>query len=309
MRAVFMGSAPLSCASLEVVLDLCDVVGVVAQPDRPRGRKLKVCHGAVKALALSRDVPVVTPEHINEAESVAVLAAWRPDVIVVVAYGQILRQPLLDIPPLGCINVHTSLLPAYRGAAPIQWAVANGDTETGVTTMFMDTGMDSGDIIYQDRVAIGSDETGAALHDRLALRGAALLRRTLTDLTEGVVPRRPQDVKTATTARRLQRADGRIDWSQSAQRIHNRIRGFNPWPGSFCHAPNGRLLKVWQAELAPNPTEAHPGTVIGFTDGSPVVASSDGAVRLLEVQPEGAKVMGGAAYVRGHALREGDLLE
>ncbi|MBL7077227.1 MAG: methionyl-tRNA formyltransferase [Kiritimatiellae bacterium] len=308
MRAVFMGSAPLSCPSLEVVLEMCDVVAVVTQPDRPRGRSLKVCECAVKARAGDRVGTVLTPARVNEPASVEAIAALQPDVIVVVAYGQILRQPLLDLPSLACINVHTSLLPKYRGAAPIQWAIANGETETGVTTMYMDAGMDTGDIILQQAVPIGAEDTAANLHDRLAVEGGALLKRTLEHLTTGNLPRVPQDDAAATMAPRLTKADGDVDWSRPAREIHSRVRGFNPWPGSVCRTVAGKRLKLWRVTESPLETDAVPGTVVAFDGGIPVVATGKGSVQLLEVQPEGGKVMDGAAYVRGHALALNDQL-
>jgi len=309
VRAVFMGSAPLSCASFEVVSELCDLAAVVTQPDRPRGRSLKVCECAVKARASDRVVTVLTPERINAQASVEAIAALEPDVIVVVAYGQILRQPLLDLPRLGCINVHTSLLPTYRGAAPIQWAIANGETATGVTTMYMDAGMDTGDIILQDVVPIGPEQTAADLHDLLAVAGAELLKRTLEGLAAGNLPRIPQDDAAATRAPRLSKADGEVDWHRSAREIHSRVRGFNPWPGSVCRTPGGKRLKLWRVTHVDVAAEAAPGRVVALDDGHPVIATGKGGIRLLEVQPEGGKVMDGAAYVRGHALALGDQLE
>jgi len=252
---------------------------------------------------------VLTPERVNEPASVEAIAALEPDVIVVVAYGQILRQPLLDLPRLGCINVHTSLLPKYRGAAPIQWAIANGETETGVTTMYMDAGMDTGDIILQETVAIGDDETAAGLHDRLAFAGAALLKKTLRGLEAGDLPRIPQNDAAATMAPRLSKADGMVDWKRSAREIRSRVRGFNPWPGSVCRTPGGKRLKLWRVAVVPMETDAPPGQVITLRQSQPVVATGQLAIRLLEVQPEGGKVMDGAAYVRGHALAQGDQLE
>ncbi len=308
MRALFMGSAPLSCPSLDVLLGATEVVGVVTQPDRPRGRSLKVCECAVKAVASGRVKTVLTPERVNSPDSLAAIVALAPDVIVVVAYGQILHQALLDLPPLGCINVHTSLLPRYRGAAPIQWAIANGETWTGVTTMYMDAGMDTGDIILQQPVAIGPEETAAELHDRLAVAGGLLLRKTLADVAAGHAPRTPQDNGAATMAPRLKKSDGKVDWSRPAAELHNRVRAFHPWPGSVCLTPAGKRLKLWRVEQVPGEVNAAPGVVVSIDPDGPVVATGAGAVRLLAVQPEAGKVMDGAAYVRGHALARGDQL-
>jgi len=309
MRALFMGSAPLACASLDIVLEQCEVVGVVTQPDRPRGRNLKLRPGAVKAHATGRVETILTPERVNTPESLAAVAALQPDVIVAVAYGQILRQPLLDLPARGCINVHTSLLPKYRGAAPIQWAIAQGEAETGVTTMYMDAGMDTGDIILQDALPIGPEETAAELHDRLAVAGAALLGKTLRGLEADELPRRAQDNAVASMAPLLSKADGRIDWTCTAADIHNRVRGFNPWPGSSCGTATGKRLKLWRVAPAGAAGEGSPGTVVAVEEGYPVIATGAGGIRLLEVQPEGGKVMDGAAYRRGHQLAPGDRLE
>jgi methionyl-tRNA formyltransferase len=309
MRALFMGSAPLACASLDILLEQCEVVGVVTQPDRPRGRNLKLRPGDVKAHATGRVETILTPERVNTPESLAAVVALQPDVIVVVAYGQILRQPLLDLPARGCINVHTSLLPKYRGAAPIQWAIAQGETETGVTTMYMDAGMDTGDIILQAVLPIGPEETAAELHDRLAVAGAALLGKTLRGLEAGALPRRAQDNAAASKAPLLSKADGRVDWTRTATEIHNRVRGFNPWPGSSCGTAAGKRLKLWRVAATAAAGEGAPGTVVAVEEGYPVIATGAGGIRLLEVQPEGGKVMDGAAYRRGHQLAPGDRLE
>jgi methionyl-tRNA formyltransferase len=268
MRIVFMGTAALACPCLEALTGW-DVAAVVTQPDRPKGRSLHLAPPPLKVTAAKLGLPVLQPVKVRDA--IAELQALRPDVIVVVAYGQILPKALLDLPPQGCINVHASLLPRWRGAAPIQAAIWAGDTETGVTTMYMDEQLDHGDIILQRREAIRPDDTSATLHDRLARLGAELLVETLR-LPDR--PRRRQDERLVTYAPKLTKADGRIDWSKPAVEIDRQVRACNPWPGAFTDR-DGELLKVWKV------------TVVNDT------------VQLLEVQPPGGKRMSYEAYLRG----------
>ena len=307
MRLVFMGSADIACPSLEALLQepSVDVVGVVTQPDRPKGRRLQTSACAVKAHIEGAGVPILSPQNVNTQESLDALTALQPDLIVVIAYGQILKPTILAIPRLGCINVHTSLLPQYRGAAPIQWAVANGDAETGVTIIHMDAGMDTGDIIAQRTIPIGLTETAGMVHDSLAIAGAGLLCEAIRDIQAGSARRQPQDESLATHAPKLTKEDGRIDWTQSATAIYNRIRGFNPWPCCFCSVPGNptRTLRVLVA--IPAPGDGEPGEVLDTKGDGPLVACGEGAIRLLEVQPQGKRVMQGKAYVCGHVLQKG----
>ncbi len=306
MRVVFMGGAELSCPSLEILAADArfNVTGVVTQPDRPRGRKLVTAANRVKETALAHGLPVISPERVNCDEGLSCLAEWAPDVIAVVAFGQFLSTSILELPPHGCVNVHTSLLPRYRGAAPIQWAVANGDTVTGVTTMLIDEGMDSGDILLQREVAIGPEETAGELHDRLAVLGADLLAETLAVLAAGEVRPVKQDESLVTFAPKLKKTDGNIDWQRPAPAIVDRVRGFNPWPGSFCYAPGGGdPLKVHRAAIAEG--LGTPGQILSVSDGL-VVAAGEGAVRLETVQPAGRREMSGADFLRGHPLNTGD---
>ncbi len=308
MRIVFMGSADLSCPCLDVLLKSGkEVVGVVTQPDRPKGRNLRMSPSPVRVLAEARGIPVLTPEKINTPSIIDSIAAMAPDVIVVVAYGQILRKEILRIPPRGCVNMHTSLLPGYRGAAPIQWAIVNGENVTGVTAMFMNERMDAGDIIYQREVAISKDETGGSLHDKLAAEAALLLKETVENMCSGEVPRRPQVESEATFAPKLNKKDGRIDWTSPADKIYNRIRAFNPWPCCYCEAgPEKSLLRVLKTRV--EPTQGTPGQIIDSGEEGPLVACGQGGLRLLEVQPEGRKVMSGADYLRGRPVHAGDIL-
>jgi methionyl-tRNA formyltransferase len=313
MRVVFMGSAEIACAPLQALLDTpeIEVVGAITQPDRPAGRTLRTAACAAKAYAQARGIELFSPASVNHPESLEHIRQWRPDIGVVVAYGQILKRPLLALPRRGFINIHTSLLPKYRGAAPIQRAVANGDAETGVTIMQMDEGMDTGGILAQCTVPIGCEDTAGHVHDRLAAAGAALLPSVLADIQAGRMEIHPQDNAYATSAPKLAKAEGRLDWTQPATALFNRVRGFNPWPGCFFQYECGhgvqtvRVLDAWAECGGGFPSV--PGSVIGI-DGGPLVACGEGALRLRQVQPEGGKVMQGSAFLCGHPLHIGDRL-
>jgi len=273
MRILFMGTAELAGPCLEAIAG--QVVHVITQPDRPKGRSLQLAPPPVKVTAGKLGLPVSQPAKIREA--IDEIRALRPDLIVVVAYGQILPQAILDIPARGCINVHTSLLPRWRGASPIQSAILAGDRETGVTTMFMDAQMDHGDIIQQRVESIRPDDTSATLHDRLAVLGAGLLAETVAHIVAGTAPRRPQDETQVTHARKFAKEDGRIDWTKSPAEIDRQVRAFSPWPGAFTDR-DGTFLKVWK------------------------VAIVNDAIELVEVQPAGGKRMSYEAFQRGHRL-------
>jgi methionyl-tRNA formyltransferase len=309
MRIIFMGSGELGCPALARLLEAADheVVGVVSQPDRPKGRRLRLGPCPAKAVADARGVPVFTPESVNAAACLETLGALAPDVVVVAAYGQKLGAGLLALPRRGCINIHASLLPRYRGAAPIQWAIANGDSLSGVTLMHMNDRMDAGDIIARVEVAIEPDDTAGSLHDRLAVAGAGLLMDVLAAVAEGRAARMPQDESQATFAPKLTKSDGRIDWALPARQIVDRVRGFNPWPCCFCLVgETGKRLRVLRAETAAG--TGRPGTVLEV-EPDLVVAAGAGAVRLREVQPEGRNVMSAAAYRRGHGLATGERIQ
>lgn len=309
MRIVFMGSSAFACPCLERLLanSADQVVGIVTQPDRPKGRRLELAPCPVKERLGDRGIPVFTPEKVNAPDSLAALSALRPDVIVVVAYGQILKPALLALPPLGCINVHGSLLPKYRGAAPIQWAVALGERVSGVTTMFLNERMDAGDMILKREVPIAADDTGGTFHDKCAGVGAEALAETMALLRTGRAPRLPQDEAAATLAPKLKKTDGRLDWTLSAEALRNRVRAFNPWPGCQCELPagSGRWVKVLTARVE-SAGAAAPGTILESSGEAPLVQAGAGALRLLDVQPEGKKPMPGAAFLRGYPLRAGD---
>lgn len=305
MRVVFMGSADLSCRCFEAIVasGRHEVAAVVTQPDRPKGRNLEVSPCVAKAHAVRAGIPVLTPANVNAPDSLAALRALSPDLIVVVAYGQILRRPILELPPRGCINVHFSLLPKYRGAAPIQWAIVRGEALTGITVMFMNERMDAGDIVAQQTEPILDSDTAGSLHDRLAVAGASLLVRTLPSLADGTFSRAAQNESEATLAPKIRKQDGEIDWTRPASAIYDHVRGFNPWPGCFCRLPDGSVLRVFA--VRPEAASGAPGTVLDSGQEGPLVAAGDGAVRLVEVQPEGGRRMPAAAYVHGHPMGVG----
>lgn len=313
MRVVFMGTPAFAVPSLEA-LDASDheVVGVVTQPDRPKGRGQAVVPCPVKELALAKGLPVSQPEKIKSPEFLQQLSDWKPDVIAVTAFGRFLPKAILDLPPMGCVNVHGSLLPAYRGAAPIQWALIHGDAETGITTMLMDEGMDTGAVLLQQAVPIEPEDTALELGARLAQAGGALLVETLTRLAGRSVVPRPQDHARATVAPLLKKEDGVIDWTQSATVIANRIRGLSPWPGSYTFHHDHRLIirkgRV-DAQGGPGGSDGQrPGTILAVGPKSFWVETGEGRIEVLEVQPANKKRMSVEQFLQGYALREQETL-
>ncbi|MGP8055632.1 MAG: methionyl-tRNA formyltransferase [Limisphaerales bacterium] len=323
LRIIFMGTAELSGASLAALArdQKFHVVAAVTQPDKPRGRELKLQPSPVKLLALKLGLPVLQPERARDEKFIAALRELKPDLIVVVAYGQLLPPALLDLPRHGCLNVHTSLLPKYRGAAPIQRAIANGDTETGVTIMKMDVGLDTGPIVSQCRTPIRPEDDSATLHDRLAQLGAELLSGSIPDYVAGRIKPVPQPAEGATYAAKIKKEDGRIDWNQPARVIWNRLRAFMPWPGAFMFLkaePKPLLIKVWKAEAVEKPGEAacrveaserRPGEVLSADKTGIVVGCGQNALRILELQREGGRRMNAAEFLAGHPLKAGEKLE
>lgn len=305
MRIVFMGSAELSIPSLKAILasGKDELVGVVTQPDRPAGRKRKLTPCPLKAFAEENGLPVMTPEKIGEPEAVEALAALKPDLFVVVAYGQYIPSRVINLAPHEAINVHPSLLPKYRGSAPIQWAIANGDTLTGVSIIYVAKKMDSGDVLRQETYPIADNDTSLDLHNRLALSGAELLLKAIDDIRAGTVSRTEQDKAQVVEIHKLTKEDGKIDWTQPATVIRNRIRAFDPWPGSTCKLPSGERLKVWRAELVDG--EGLPGELL---DDQLLVATGRGALRLTEIQPAGKKRMPTASFLNGHPVEKGETL-
>ncbi|HBA86194.1 MAG TPA: methionyl-tRNA formyltransferase [Verrucomicrobia bacterium] len=310
MRIVFMGSAELACPSLEALLasPLDDVVGIVTQPDRPKGRSQKLSACPIHQFAATKGVPIFMPEKASDPAFIETLEELLPDLIVLVAYGQFLKRPILELPLQGAINVHPSLLPRYRGAAPIQWALARGETTTGVSIMYMSEKMDAGDIILQEPYPIQPEDTAGTLEPRLAQKGAKMLLRAIDLIREGRAPRTPQDESLVTLAPKLKKEDGRIDWTKPAQEIANRVRAFNPWPCCYCEPTpgSGEYLKVLKARV--EILSGKPGEVQMTEKQDPIVAAGDGSIRLLEVQPPGKRPMTGADWARGRRLVGGEVL-
>ena len=301
MRIVFMGTPDIAAVCLDRILkDGFEVAGVYTQPDRPRGRGMKLTASPVKVLAMTAGIPVFQPDSFREEETVEQLRALKPDICAVVAYGRLLPQKVLDIPKYGCINIHASLLPKYRGSAPYQWAVLNGEKETGVTAMYLVREMDAGDVIDAVRTPIGENETAGALLDRLAVLGAELLSKTLARFaSQGKVPARPQDPAQVSFAPMLDKSFCPIDWTKTAGQVHDQVRGLNPWPVATM-VLGGKLFKVYETVLAEG--NGTPGEVLGLTKTGLRVACGEGAVEIRTLQAEGGKRMGAADYFRGHPL-------
>jgi methionyl-tRNA formyltransferase len=303
-----MGTAELSCASLEKLArdKSYSVVAVVTQPDKPKGRELKLTPSPVKVLAEKLNVPVLQPPRARDEKFIGELLELNPDLIVVVAYGQILPPAILELPRFGCLNVHTSLLPKYRGAAPIQWAIASGDAETGVTIMKMDAGLDTGQVLSTRRTPILPADDSQLLHDRLAQLGAELLVETIPDYVAGKIQAQPQTLEGSSYAAKIKKEDGKIDWHQPATQIWNRLRAFTPWPGAFTFLqaePKPQLLKIWKAGVVENhgPT----GIVLSADKTGIIVGCGQGALRILELQREGGKRLTAEQFLIGHPLKPG----
>jgi len=312
MRIVFMGTADFGEPCLEALVGSREhlVVGVVTQPDRPVGRRQMMTPPPIKTLALKHGLPVFQPEKIRRPEAVAQLRELAPELVVVVAYGQILPKEVLDLPKLGCVNVHASLLPRWRGASPIQAALLAGDEVTGVTTMLLDEGMDSGPMLLRERVEIDLDDNAATLHDKLAVVGGKLLLRTIAGITSGTLQPTPQPSEDVTYAPKIKKEDGLVDWTQPARRIRNRLRAFTPWPGLFtilATDAGSRVLRIWLAEAESQPAarDASAGTVTAADDNGIVVATGEGALIIRELQMEGSRRMSVAEFLRGHRLETG----
>ena len=306
MRLVFLGTPAFAVPTLEAAADAHEVILVVTQPDRPKGRGQELAASPVKQAALRRGLAVYQPERVRRPEAQARLESLKPEIMVVVGYGQIIPQSVIDLAPRGIVNVHASLLPKYRGAAPIQWAIVHGEKRTGVTTMQINAGLDTGDILLARETAIDPDETAVELSDRLARLGAELLIETLDALERAAIAPQKQDDAQSCLAPILKKEDGTIPWTDSAAAIHNRVRGLVPWPGGHTRF-RGQLLHVWRARTTADRTALQPGRVIpgaGFR-----VACGDGAIiELIEVQLEGRKRMAAEAFANGQHLNENDIL-
>ena len=322
MRIVFMGTATMSFLCLVTLTGKFSVVAVVTQPDKPKGRDLKLQFSSVKIFAQKLNLPILQPAKAGDEKFVSELRELKPDLIVVVAYGQILPQSILDLPKFGCLNLHTSLLPKYRGASPIQSAILNGETETGVTIMKMDAGLDTGEILSQARTPILPEDNSQTLHDRLAQLGAELLVETIPDYVAGKILPKPQPAEGASYAAKIKKEDGKIDWSEPAEKILNRLRAFTPWPGAFTGWSSSfsllssrdtlkrelqpQLLKIWKVEIAEK--SGAPGEILSADNNGIVVACGKNALRILALQREGGRRLSAQEFLAGNLLQPGGKL-
>lgn len=311
MKAIFMGTPDFAVPCLKSLCDVAEVIAVITQPDKPKGRGKKMQPTPVKVEALERNIPVYQPEKVKTPEFTAKLKEMAPDIIIVVAFGQILSQEILDIPRYGCVNVHASLLPRYRGAAPIHWCIINGEKETGVTTMYMNAGLDTGDMLLKSHVDITPEMTTAELHDILMEQGAGLLVETVKQIEAGTIKREKQDDSLSNYAKMLNKETGHINWNESAEKLHNLIRGLNSYPVAWSTL-NGNAYKFWLSKVAENSydvSSAKPGQVIAVHKKGFAVATGDGVLEILEIQPPSKKRMSAGDFVRGHGVSEGDCFE
>lgn len=305
MRVIFMGTPDFAVGTLEAIINAGhEVVLVVSQPDKAVGRSKALKYTPVKACAIEHNIPVYQPEKVRSPECIAYLKEYGPDIIIVEAFGQIIPKAILDMPPCGCINVHASLLPKYRGAAPIQWAVINGDKVTGVTTMRMDEGLDTGDMIMKEEVVLAADETGGSLFERLSATGAKLCVKTMEAILNGTAVYTPQDSSKATHTAKIHKELGCIDWTKPAENIECLIRGLDPWPSAYTRIDD-KTLKIWKAEIVSGEKEAAPGCIVKINKDSIWVQTGDGILSLLEVQLAGKKRMAAESFLNGYTVEEG----
>lgn len=310
MRIVFMGTPDFAVGSLQALCESGkhEILAVVTQPDRPKGRGNKLLQTPVKEYALAQGLTVYQPQKVKTPEFVELLHELQPELIVVAAFGQFLSKEILELPKYGCINVHASLLPKYRGAAPIQYAIIKGEKESGVTIMQMDIGMDTGAMLDKVVVPIEENTTMGELHDALREQGATLLLQVIDKIAAGTAVAEPQNNEQATYATLLDRSMEHIDWSKTAQEVHNLIRGFNPAPSTFTKLPNGKSLKIWGSKMTDKSSAAAAGTVIETGKHSFFVACGGGVLEITEVQPESKKRMPAQVFLNGRGVQEGDLL-
>ena len=310
MKVIFMGTPEFSVGTLEALIEAGHEVALaVTQPDKPKGRGGKMQYTPVKEAALKHGIPVFQPKKVREPECVEELKQYNADIIVVIAFGQILPKEILEMTPFGCVNVHASLLPKYRGAAPIQWAVIDGEEVSGVTTMQMDEGLDTGDMLLKTEIRLDEKETGGSLHDKLAAAGAELCVRTLKGLEEKTVVPKPQGESPTAYARMLDKKLGNIDWSRDAESIERLVRGLNPWPSAYTNW-DGKVMKIWEAKAEKREAETGgvPGTVISVEKDGFCVETGDGVLKVLALQIPGKKRMDADAFLRGYEIAEGTVL-
>lgn len=310
MKIVFMGTPDFAVPTLDALVNAGhDVAAVVTQPDKPKGRGKSILMTPVKEKAVKYNIPVYQPVKVKQDEAfIKTLEDMAPDAIVVTAFGQILPKSILDIPKYGCINVHASLLPKYRGAAPVQWAVIDGEAESGITTMFMSTGLDTGDMLEKTVVTLDKKETGGSLHDKLSLLGGKLIVSTLEKLENGTAVRIPQNDEAACYAKMLEKSMGDIDWTNDALQIERLIRGLNPWPSAYT-SWHGKTIKIWEADVLDKETDAACGQIIEITKDTLLVQTGKGVLAIKELQLEGKKRMDTAAFLRGNQIETGMVLE
>ena len=307
MRVVFMGTPDFAVGTLQALLaSRHEVAAVVTQPDKPKGRGKAMQFTPVKEVAVEANIPVLQPKKVREPEAIEEIRKFQPDVIVVVAFGQIIPKTILDMPKYGCVNVHASLLPKYRGAAPIQWAVIDGEEKSGVTTMQMDEGLDTGDMLLTEEVTLDPEETGGSLFDKLSAVGAQLLLKTLDELEAGSIVPRPQPEESTTAyAAMLNKKMGEIDWNQSAVKIERLVRGLNPWPSAYTHL-SGKTLKIWKASVqAQREPHGDAGRIVLMDKKHFGIQTGDGILEIQELQLEGKKRMTADAFLRGYQLEDG----
>lgn len=308
MKVVFMGTPDFSVGALEALVKAGhEVTAVVTQPDRQKGRSLEMSFSPVKECALRYELPVFQPEKIKTAEAVEVLRRYEADIFVVAAFGQILSKEILEMPKYGCINIHASLLPKYRGAAPIQWAILNGDAITGVTIMQMNEGLDTGDILTTKEVEISAEETGESLFDKLAIAGAELLIETLPEIEKGTLTPIKQEEEKASHVRMLTKEMGKIDWEKEAIVLERLVRGMNSWPSAYCRLRN-KNMKVWRAAVLEEDTAARPGEIVNVTKDALYIQTGKGQLILKEVQLESKKRMAVKDFLIGYQLEAGEIL-
>ncbi len=309
MKIVFMGTPDFAVRSLETLIhSKHEVIGVVTQPDKPKGRGKTIQMTPVKELALEHGIPVFQPKRIRNEEAIAHVKEWNPDVIVVAAFGQLLPKEIIDMPQYGCLNIHASLLPKYRGASPIQQAVINGEKESGVTIMKMDEGLDTGDMLKKKSVQLDEKETGESLHDKLALLGGPLMLEVLEELEKGTAVLTPQKDEESSYAKMLKKDMGHIDWEKPATVIECLIRGLNSWPSAYTGF-EGKTLKIWNADVVEENSEYNPGTIVRTEKDAVFVQTGEGLLKLKEVQLEGKKRMDMAAFLRGYHMDRGTILQ
>lgn len=310
MKVIFMGTPDFSVGTLEALIEAGhEVALVVTQPDKPKGRGGKMQYTPVKEVAVAHNIPVYQPKRIREPECIEELRKYNADIMVVIAFGQILPKEILEMTPYGCVNVHASLLPSYRGAAPIQWAVINGEKVSGVTTMQMNEGLDTGDMLLKVEIPLDEKETGGSLHDKLAEAGARLCVETLDALKAGTVTPEKQGDSPTAYAKMLDKHMGKIDWKMSAKEIERLIRGLNPWPSAYTRwNENDKGMKIWEAEVAEGQTDKAAGTVVEVAKDGFFVQTGDGLLKITALQIPGKKRMDAAAFLRGYQMETGAVL-